>query len=170
LVRTSSISAAWAQTTACALVSGRARSEIDLDAAELAGLALRPEDSAWPAVLPFLTSELFSFEKSGFSTTQGGMSSIRVSPSANLLPDGKVLVAGGNTCFYNGFDGRTLSAAELFDPVAGTFTAVADMTTPRESHTATLLLNGEMLMVGGSVGTLGYSITTTVVATTELYQ
>jgi hypothetical protein len=119
---------------------------------------------------PISDSELFSFEKSGFSTTQGGMSSIRVSPSANLLPDGKVLVAGGNTCFYNGFDGRTLSAAELFDPVAGTFTAVADMTTPRESHTATLLLNGEMLMVGGSVGTLGYSITTTVIATTELYQ
>jgi hypothetical protein len=89
--------------------------------------------------------------------------------TATLRSDGTVLVAGGNTAFYDGYDGRTLSAAEVFDPVAGTFTAVADMTTPRESHTATLLLSGEVLMVGGSIGTLGYSATTTVLATAELY-
>jgi hypothetical protein len=40
----------------------------------------------------------------------------------------------------------------------------------RESHTATLLLNGEVLVVGGADGTLGYSATTTVLATAELRQ
>jgi len=34
----------------------------------------------------------------------------------------------------------------------------------------TLLKTGEILVVGGSGGTLGYSTTTTVLATAELYQ
>jgi len=43
------------------------------------------------------------------------------------------------------------------------------MTAIRESHTATLLANGQVLVVGGSDGTLGYSPTTTVLGTAELY-
>ena len=64
----------------------------------------------------------------------------------------------------------SLSSAELFDPTMGTFTATADMTVVRESHTATLLNTGDVLVVGGSNGTLGYSTTTTVYATAELYR
>jgi hypothetical protein len=114
------------------------------------------------------SAELFDPATGTFAAT-GKMVTPRALHTATLRNDGTVLVAGGDTYFINGVLGRTLSAAELFDPVTGTFTAVADMTTPRESHTATLLLNGEVLIVGGSIGTLGYSATTTVLGTSELY-
>jgi hypothetical protein len=114
------------------------------------------------------SAELFD-PATGTFTATANMLTARSLHTATLRKDGTVLVAGGDTHFYNASLGRTLSAAELFDPVAGTFTAVADMTTPRESHTATLLLSGQVLMVGGSIGTLGYSTTTTVLATAELY-
>jgi hypothetical protein len=64
-----------------------------------------------------------------------------------LLPNGKVLVAGG-------FNGSAVSAsAELFDPAGGTngsWTAPASLNTAREQHTATLLPNGMVLIAGGS--------------------
>jgi len=59
---------------------------------------------------------------------------------------------------YAGGQSESLSSAELFDPTTGNFTA-----------TATLLANGQVLVVGGSDGTLGYSPTTTVLGTAELY-
>lgn len=79
-------------------------------------------------------------------------------------------MAGGDASFYSQNEAHSLSAAELYDPASGTFTSTADMTAARESHTATLLPNGEVLVVGGADGTLGYSATTTVLATAELYQ
>ncbi len=114
------------------------------------------------------SAELFD-PATGTFTATANMLTARSLHTATLRKDGTVLVAGGDTYFFNRLLGRTLSAAELFDPVAGTFTPVADMTTPRESHTATLLLSGQVLIVGGSIGTLGYSTTTTVLATAELY-
>jgi hypothetical protein len=59
--------------------------------------------------------------------------------SITLLPSGKVLVAGG----FN------LSSAELYDPVADTWTATGSMSTVRSGHTATLLPNGKVLVAGG---------------------
>jgi hypothetical protein len=115
-----------------------------------------------------LSAELFDPATETFTAT-GNMVTARSLHTATLRNDGTVLVAGGDSYFYNGVLGQTLSAAELFDPVTDTFSAIADMTTPRESHAATLLLNGKVLVVGGSIGTLGYSAATTVLATAELY-
>jgi N-acetylneuraminic acid mutarotase len=61
-----------------------------------------------------------------------------------LLASGKVLVAGGVGTGYS-----FLSSAELYDPASGTFAPTGSMTTPRESHTATLLRNGKVLVTGG---------------------
>jgi hypothetical protein len=65
---------------------------------------------------------------------------------ATLLPNGKVLIAGG----YNSTG--PLSSAELYDPASGTFTASAPMTSARYLHTATLLPNGKVLIAGGQSG------------------
>jgi hypothetical protein len=63
------------------------------------------------------------------------------SVTATLLADGKVLVAGGGT--------PALPAAELYDPVTGSWTATAAMLVVRVSQTATLLPDGQVLVVGG---------------------
>ena len=66
--------------------------------------------------------------------------------TATLLPNGKVLVAGG----YDS-DGY-LASAELYDPASGTWTATGSLATARYRHTATLLPNGKVLVAGGSDG------------------
>ena len=64
--------------------------------------------------------------------------------TATLLPNGKVLVAGGCS------DDGTLASAELYDPASGTWTATGSLATARNLHTATLLPNGKVLVAGGS--------------------
>ena len=61
-----------------------------------------------------------------------------------LLPDGKVLVAGGG-----GSSSGPLSSAELYDPATGTWTNTGSLNIARENHTATLLANGKVLVAGG---------------------
>jgi hypothetical protein len=72
----------------------------------------------------------------------------RAAHTATTLPDGRVLVAGG--CSLDGCGGADEAArAELFDPRAGRFVAGPVMTQPRVGHTATALVDGRVLLVGG---------------------
>ncbi len=74
----------------------------------------------------------------------GAMNQGRSSHTATLLPDGKVLVAGGATNSI-----MRLSSAELYDPKTEQWTKTASMKFVRGSHTATLLTNGLVLVAGG---------------------
>jgi hypothetical protein len=65
--------------------------------------------------------------------------------TATLLPDGKVLVAGGSDAAF-----ADLASAELYDPSSGTFSGTGGLGTPRGHHTATLLPNGKVLVAAGS--------------------
>ena len=87
---------------------------------------------------------------SGFRPT-GDMSAGRTGHTATLLQSGKVLMAGGDPCLFDGFyyENCPLSSAELYDPGAGTFAATGKMSVTRVSHTATLLNNGKVLVAGG---------------------
>jgi len=67
--------------------------------------------------------------------------------TATLLPDGRVLIAGGmrrNQDFYR--------STELFDPKTGKFSAAGDMALARVGHAAVLLRSGKVLIAGGWVG------------------
>ncbi|MBK6460728.1 MAG: hypothetical protein IPF92_06940 [Myxococcales bacterium] len=93
------------------------------------------------------TAELFDPVSGGFSPA-GRMSSVRKSHTATVLPTGKVLIAGGDRG-----NSLYLTAAEVFDPRAtgGGFTSVGSMLAARGAHTASLLPQGLVLIVGGGI-------------------
>jgi hypothetical protein len=100
---------------------------------------------------------LLSFSTTSIAQTfaaTGSMTAARGAQTATLLPNGLVLVAGGESTGY----GTALSSAELYNPSTGAFTATGSMHTARFFHTATLLGNGLVLIAGGR-GSSGVAIT-----------
>ena len=77
------------------------------------------------------------------------MAAARWGHSAVLLPDKKILVAGGTT-IRAGQSLKALRSAELYDPVAGTWSAAGDMTDARSGHVAVVLQGGKVLVCGGT--------------------
>jgi Galactose oxidase, central domain len=75
------------------------------------------------------------------------MATERAFQTATLLPDGTVLIAGGEDQA-----GAALASTEIFDPVKNTFTAGPNMQVARLAHTATPMPYGEVLLAGGTDG------------------
>jgi WD40 repeat protein len=101
---------------------------------------------AGPPSAPLLVAS--GADGSGTFHNTGSLGSARYGHTATLLPNGKVLVAGGE----NGVS-RTV-IAELYDPVSGTWTATGSLAGGRSDHTATLLPNGKVLVAAGSSSNL----------------
>jgi Kelch motif protein/galactose oxidase-like protein len=81
---------------------------------------------------------------SGSVRPAGSMLQPRSGHSATLLPNGRVLIAGGmrrNQDFYR--------SAELFDPATGKFSAAGEMSIGRVGHVAVPLRSGKVLIAGG---------------------
>jgi hypothetical protein len=82
----------------------------------------------------------------------GTMNEMRAGHTATVLQNGLVLIAGG---FKKGPDGESQiysRTAELFDPKTRMFTRTTDMNMGRAGHTATLLIDGRVLIAGGFTG------------------
>src|SRR5208282_2453080 len=79
-----------------------------------------------------------------FAATTPTMNGARDDATATLLPNGKVLIAGGYP---------SLSTTDLYDPLANTFVvSTPSMNTGRYQATAVLLPNGKVLIAGGYNG------------------
>jgi uncharacterized repeat protein (TIGR01451 family) len=99
------------------------------------------------------SAELYDPATGGWNAT-GSMTTRRGFHTATLLPDGRVLVAGGIDV---GSGGGIWASAELYNPVTGLWSPTGSMPVAHAFHTATLLPNGRVLVVGGFSG--GGSIT-----------
>jgi hypothetical protein len=81
----------------------------------------------------------------GTWSSTGSMSFPRSAHTATLLPNGKVLVAGGVSYFRSVFP----TTAELYDPVTGKWSPTFPLVSGRTDHMAALLPNGKVLVAGG---------------------
>ncbi|WP_342377538.1 hypothetical protein NVS55_39555 [Myxococcus stipitatus] len=76
------------------------------------------------------------------------MKDARAFHTATRLRDGRVLVVGGSTSLN--VAGPVIQSAEIFDPTLNQWTRAGYLKVARARHTATLLRNGKVLIVGGN--------------------
>jgi Kelch motif protein/galactose oxidase-like protein len=93
------------------------------------------------------SAEIYNPARGTWSRT-ASMSTPRERHSANRLPNGDVLVSGGNLDYLDGAEG----SAETYHSQTGTWSVVGRMTTSRLSHSATALADGSLLVAGGAYG------------------
>jgi N-acetylneuraminic acid mutarotase len=102
-------------------------------------------DGGSPHYVDLSSAELYDPATGTWSPT-GSMTEARVSPTATLLLNAKVLVAAGHWYFNGTF---VLDTAELYDPDSGKWSATGSVSRKRDATTATLLPSGKVLMAGG---------------------
>ncbi len=97
------------------------------------------------------SSELFDPVKQSFSYS-GSQPYEIAEAQAILLSNGQVLINGG----FNGLPTNSVNPATtsgfLYNPSSGTFSIAPNMNTPRLTETQTLLLDGRVLVAGGTNG------------------
>lgn len=74
------------------------------------------------------------------------MTEPRAGHSASVLPDGYVVIVGGES------GGATSATVEVFEPGGDSFFIIGELPAPRTDHAAVALPDGRVLLVGGSDG------------------
>ena len=92
-------------------------------------------------------AELYDPETGKWSAT-GKLLTGRGGHTTTLLPNGKVLIAGGID--YSADGTPIFGSAELYDPDKATWGAASSMASSRFKHAAVRLVSGEVLVAGGT--------------------
>jgi hypothetical protein len=100
------------------------------------------------------TAELYDPETMTSLATESAMASPRQSFGITLLPNGKVLIAGGNSAALTD---SPIAGAELFDPSSGSFHLTGPLVVGRQQHTVTALYDGRVLVTGGRTPSSSYA-------------
>ncbi|HSY25681.1 MAG TPA: hypothetical protein VK841_26360 [Polyangiaceae bacterium] len=104
-----------------------------------------------PSCVSSTTPEIYNPATNTWSPTAGPMNVPRHNSIPAALADGRVLVMGGydqNTeCGVTTH--TSITSAEIYDPVSGTFALTASMATPRAASWAVRLLDGRIFVAGG---------------------
>jgi hypothetical protein len=95
----------------------------------------------------------------------GAMNPALSQPVAVRLADGRVLITGGREKRSNGITVLRSQAVEIYEAAPGKFTPTGSMADARAGHTATLLNDGRVLVVGGIDASDGFDN----LATAEIY-
>jgi hypothetical protein len=94
------------------------------------------------------TNQVEDYDPStGKWTVVGSLTVGRYCPTATVLNDGRVLLAGGIT-----MQDGTSASCEIYDPSTNTSKAIAPMHLPRATHQTVLLKDGRVLVTGGRDG------------------
>lgn len=93
------------------------------------------------------TAEIYDPSTGRFSST-GSMTQPRVNAAATRMADGRVLITGGFNFTAETF--TNLTAAEIYDPATSRFSPTGSMSVPRTGHSAPLLHDGQVFVVGGT--------------------
>ncbi len=99
------------------------------------------------------SAELYDPRTNGWSPA-ASMTTVRTEHTATLLADGRVLAVGGYTPrWYDGtgkvVGGQVIASAELYDPVSNRWATVGSLGTARARHSAVLLPDHRVLVLGG---------------------
>lgn len=78
------------------------------------------------------------------------MNYVRQFANSVILPNGEVMVIGGNTSGYKFNDTGSILSPEIWNPTTGQWREVTDMSVPRNYHSLALLLPDGRVWSGGS--------------------
>jgi YVTN family beta-propeller protein len=82
----------------------------------------------------------------------GGMAYRRAFHNSVVLPNGQVLIVGGQTYAVGFSDNNSVLVPELFDPATETFTTLPQISAPRNYHSVALLLpDARVVSAGGGL-------------------
>jgi uncharacterized protein YjdB len=99
---------------------------------------------------PVYTSTVLYDPATNTWSERASLGTPRKNHAATRLSNGKVLVTGGWDAIGPVPVSSVTATAELYDPAANTWAPVASMSHARLGHTATLLSDGRVLVVGGT--------------------